>query len=101
MKDEEVLEASIVLPASLFQQLEDQEVVLPHNTQYIVVTMFKNNKFFPVDENRRKQEDVTSNVAGVKLSEFVEILLLSQNDNQKQYCYQNLRFFLMFLLAYL
>lgn len=69
--NDKVLDSSVQIPATLFQQLEDQDIILSHNIQHISVVMYKNNKFFPVNEQRRKKDDVTSAVVGVKLGEFV------------------------------
>lgn len=64
---DKVIESSVQVQHTLFHQLDEQEVVLAHSVQHILITMYKNNKFFPVELDRLTKEDVTSPVVGVKL----------------------------------
>ncbi|XP_068912534.1 adhesion G protein-coupled receptor A3 isoform X2 [Tenebrio molitor] len=62
-----ITEASITIPETLFQQLEDQDHHLPDQVYSILVAMYSSNKLFPIDEARAGKEDVTTAVVGAKL----------------------------------
>ncbi|XP_063912971.1 adhesion G protein-coupled receptor A3 isoform X1 [Zophobas morio] len=64
------IEASITIPETLFEQLEDQEYVLPDKIYNVLIAMYSSNKFFPIDSAREDKEDVISAVVGVKLADF-------------------------------
>ncbi|RZC32510.1 G-protein coupled receptor 125 [Asbolus verrucosus] len=62
-----VTEASVTIPETLFQQLEDQDYPLPDKIYNILIAMHANNKLFPIDRKRKGKEDVTTAVVGAKL----------------------------------
>lgn len=72
---DKVVESSVQVQHTLFHQLDEQEVVLAHNIQHIVITMYKSNKFFPVERDQIGKEDITSPVVGVKLGKYFYMLL--------------------------
>lgn len=81
---DKVVESSIQVQHTLFHQLDEQEVVLTHNVQHILITMYKSNKFFPVEKDRLGKEDVTSPVVGVKLGKCL-LLLFNEVTELKIY----------------
>ncbi|KAF5295990.1 hypothetical protein FQA39_LY12762 [Lamprigera yunnana] len=64
-----IVEASIQIPASLFYQLKQQDIVLDHSMQKLLIAMYSNSKLFPVD-NVYKNRDITSAVVGLKLGDL-------------------------------
>lgn len=64
-----MMESSVQVPASLFHQLQETEGYKKQDLQRvrIIVTMYKNNKFFPINKDMRSYKEVTSPVVGVKL----------------------------------
>lgn len=61
------IEASITIPASLFRQLDEKEIVDKAN---IFIAMHVNSNLFAIDRERDGREDVTSSVVGAKLLEM-------------------------------
>ncbi|KAK5649954.1 hypothetical protein RI129_000983 [Pyrocoelia pectoralis] len=64
--EDRVVEASIQIPASLFYQLQQQDVVLDHSMQKLLIVMLSNSKLFRLD-NLYIDRDITSAIVGVKL----------------------------------
>lgn len=62
-----MMESSVQVPASIFQQLHEIEDYKKETKQYVIVTMYKNGKLFPVAEDAWGIRDITSPVVGVKL----------------------------------
>jgi hypothetical protein len=73
-----ITEASITIPETLFQQLEDQDHHLPDQVYSILVAMYSSNKLFPIDEARAGKEDVTTAVVGAKLGERQKFITVNQ-----------------------
>ncbi|KAF2882773.1 hypothetical protein ILUMI_23397 [Ignelater luminosus] len=65
-----IIEASIQIPASLFYQLQQQDIVLDRSMQRILIGMFSNGKLFPVYK-KYSGLDITTAVVGVKLANFL------------------------------
>lgn len=80
-----MMECSVQIPASIFHALQDIKGYDSRSVQHIIVTMYKNNKFFPVDEETEGFADVTSPVVGVKFGNV--------NNIKSLYCYPNIVFF--------
>ncbi|KYB24876.1 adhesion G protein-coupled receptor A3 [Tribolium castaneum] len=75
------IEASITIPETLFEQLEDQNYDLSDKIYNILISVYSSNKFFPIDEKRENQVDVTSPVVGAKLgNEFTHFVVTNLTD---------------------
>lgn len=65
------IEASITIPETLFEQLEDQNYELTDKIYNILVSVYASNKFFPIDIKRENKFDVLSTVIGTKLGKVL------------------------------
>lgn len=63
-----IVEASIQIPASLFYQIQEQDIELSYGMEQLLVAMFANSKLFPT-KGFADRQDVTSAVVGIKLGE--------------------------------
>lgn len=63
--EDEVIETSIQIPASLFTQLEKQGISMATTFQ-LIIAMYEDNKFFPTYQMK---EVITSSVVGATLGE--------------------------------
>lgn len=66
------VEASIQLPASLFRNIKSST-----DTHQLMVSMYSDNKLFP-KINNDDNTDVTTSIAGGKLSEYINFLKLNK-----------------------
>lgn len=62
-----MMESSVQVPASIFQQLQETDGHTKNKIQYVTVTMYKNSRFFPIAQDAWGFKEVTSPVVGVKL----------------------------------
>lgn len=65
-----MMESSVQVPASIFEQLQETGNYKKHGVRHVIVTMFKNNKLFPVGEDGQYVRDVISPVVGVRLGKL-------------------------------
>ncbi|KAB0802967.1 hypothetical protein PPYR_05153 [Photinus pyralis] len=68
--EDRVVEASIQIPASLFYQLQQQDIVLDHSMQKLLIVMLSNSKLFHLDDIYTDR-DLTSGIVGVKLGNLL------------------------------
>lgn len=69
-----MMESSVQVPGSIFHQLQESEDYKKRDFKHVhvLVTMYKNSRFFPVSEDMRGVKGVTSPVVGVKLGKILE-----------------------------
>ncbi|KAL3277199.1 hypothetical protein HHI36_012550 [Cryptolaemus montrouzieri] len=65
-----IIEASITIPETLFQQIPEVDLNLTSKIHKILIAVHADNKLFPMDEERKDTEDVTSAIIGTKLVNF-------------------------------
>lgn len=62
-----ITEASLTVPEGFLNQMTEPDRVLSGNIYNLFISMQANSNFFPIDEERRGEEDVTTAVVGTKL----------------------------------
>lgn len=80
-----MMESSVQVPASIFQQLQEVEGSKKSKIQYVTVTMYKNNRFFPIAEDVWGVKDVISPVVGVKLGKWFKTFYFFKMKSTKKF----------------
>lgn len=70
MMGNNMMESSVQVPASIFQQLHEVGGHKKDKKRWVTVTMYKNGRFFPLPEEVWGVWGVTSPVVGVKLGMY-------------------------------